>query len=211
MDKSNKTKGNKVARLPNPLEVMKDVGSATAKQMRDEASKIPGDFMEQLMGFQPKTRNFSGELIPGEALEVSEVFSGRYDEIQKTRKQVSLERQLLEAERVQVEKKSNELRMNLHAIRQEILVLAQKTDSLTQETEIAAMQAPIAPGIYHVIFFEKLLEFIKSFRKKVEEAAVWLQAVNGRAAKKNAWGARYKQHGAKYLLSGEHYLQRSAG
>ncbi len=211
MDKSNKTRGNKVARLPNPLEVMKDVGTATAKQMKDEAGKIPGDFMEQLLGFQPRPKNFSGELIPGEALEVSEVFSGRYEEIQKSRKQVSLERRLLEEEKVQVEKKTNELKMNLHAIRQEILVLAQKTENLTEGVEIAAMQAPIEPGIYHVIFFEKLLEFIKSFRRKVEEAAVWLNAVNIRAAKKNAWGANYKKHGAKYLLSGEHYLQRSAG
>ena len=60
-------------------------------------------------------------------------------------------------------------------------------------------------------YCRKLLEFIKSFVKKVEEASVWLHALNKRSAKKNVWGANYKKFGAKYLLSGEHYLQRSAG
>ena len=167
--------------------------------------------MEQLLGIRPQTRNFSGELVPGEALEFTEVFSGRYEEIQRTKKQISLERRLLEEERVQVEKRSNELRMHLQVIREEILVLAQKTQNLAEESEIAAMQAPIEPGVYHVFFFEKLLSFLKSFSKKIEEASTWLHAVNSRAAKKNMWGANYKKHGAKYLLSGEHYLQRSAG
>jgi len=133
------------------------------------------------------------------------------EEVKKAKKQVSFERRLLEEERVQVEKKTNELRMQLTAIREEILFLAQKTEDLAEETQVAAFQAPVEPGIYHVIFFEKLLEFVKSFRRKIEEASIWLHAVNRRAARKNVWGANYKKSGAKYLLSGEHYLQRSAG
>ncbi len=211
MDKGNKGKTQKQIRQPNPLEALKDIGTATAKQMRQEASKMPGDFMEQLLGIKPQAKNFSGELIPGESVEFSDVFTGRYEEIQKSKKQIQLERRLVQEEKVRIEKKTNELRMYLSAIREEILILAQKTENLAQETQLASMQAPIEPGVYHVIFFEKLLEFVKSFRKKIEEAGVWMQAVNRRAAKKNAWGTRYKQHGAKYLLSSEHYLQRSAG
>ena len=198
---NNNKKGQKFTRQPNPLEALKDIGTSTADQMKREASKLPGDFMEQLLGIRPQPRNFSGELIPGEAIEINEVFSGRYEEIQRSKKQVALERKLLEEERVQVEKKTNELRMNLHAIREEILILAQKTENLAEETQIAAMQGAVEPGIYHVIFFEKLLDFLKSFSKKIEEASVWLHAVNKRAAKKNVWGAHYKSHGAKYLLS----------
>ena len=204
-------KSPRVVRQPNPLESLKDIGTATAKQMANEATKMPGDFMEQLLGIRPVSKNYSGEIEPGEALNFNEVFSGKHEEIIKLRQQTALERKILEEEKVRVEKKSNELRMQLTVIREEILVLAQKTESLAEETQIAAMQAPIEPGIYHVIFFEKLLEFINSFRKKIEEAGVWLHAVNKRATKKNMWGAQYKKHGAKYLLSGEHYLQRSAG
>lgn len=196
---------------PNPLETLKDIGMSTAKQMRDEAAKIPGDFMEQLIGVRPFGKKFSGEIEPGEALNISEVYSGQREEIVKLRNQTALERKLLEEEKIQVEKKTNELRIHLTAIREEIIVLATKTENLAEETQIAAMQAPIEPGVYHLIFFEKLLDFINSFRKKIEEAGIWLHAVNKRAAKKNRWGANYKKHGASYLLSGEHYLSRSAG
>ena len=211
MNTKSDKKSQKVSRHPNPLETLKDIGTSTAKQMKDEAAKIPGDFMDQLLGVKPFTRNYSGEIEPGEDLNISEIFSGKHDEIVKLRKQTSLERKLLEEEKFQVEKKSNELKIQLTAIREEIIILAKRTENLAQETQVAAMQAPIEPGVYHVIFFEKLLEFINSFRKKIEEAGVWLHAVNKRASKKNAWGANYKKHGAKYLLSGEHYLQRSAG
>lgn len=204
-------KSQRVVRQPNPLEALKDIGTSTAKQMRQEAAKMPGDFMEQLLGIRPMGKNYSGEIVPGEALNFKDVFAGKHEEIARLRKQTALERKLLEEEKIQVEKKSNELRIQLSAIREEIIVLAQKTEGLAEETQIAAMQAPIEPGVYHVIFFEKLLEFINSFTRKIEEAGVWLHAVNKRAARKNAWGANYKKHGAKYLLSGEHYLQRSAG
>src|SRR4030065_534669 len=65
---------------------------------------------------------------------------------------------------------------------------AETTQDLGQELQIASMQAPVEPGLYHVIFFEKLLEFLKSFRKKIEAGSIWLQATNKRAAKKIYWG-----------------------
>jgi hypothetical protein len=209
-NKNPKTKKQTVKHQPNPLETLRDIGNSTAQQMRQEAAKIPTDFMEQL-GVRPFGKSYSGELEPGESLEINEVFSGKHEQLKQLRHQTALERKLLEEERVQVEKKSNELKMQLSVLREEIIVLAKNTENLAEETQIAAMQAPVEPGVYHVIFFEKLREFISSFRKKIEEASVWLHTANKRASKKNAWGANYKKHGAKYLLSGEHYISRSAG
>ncbi len=211
MNTKSDNKKPKVPIQPNPLETLKDIGVSTAQQMRNEAARIPEDFMEQLTGLRPFGKSFSGEIEPGEVLNINEVYSGQREEIIKLRKQTALERKLLEEEKIQVDKKTNELRMHLTALREEIIVLATKTENLAEETQVAAMQAPVEPGVYHIIFFEKLLEFINSFRKKIEEAGVWLHAVNKRASKKNMWGTQYKKHGAKYLLSGEHYLQRSAG
>ena len=207
-NKNKKQKG--LLNQANPLESLKDIGSGTIKSLKEDLlSQAPKDFIDQILG--PRPRNFSGEIIAGESLEVSEVLSGEHEEKLKLRHQLHLERTLRIEEKENIDKKTNELRIQLSSIQEEILELAQGTQDLAEETQIAAMQAPVEPGIYHILFFEKLLEFVKSFRKKIEEASVWLHATNKRAAKKNAWGANYKKHGAKYLLSGEHYISRSAG
>jgi hypothetical protein len=210
MDKSKKQKAQ-AKKAVNVLESLKDIGSAASESVKEDLiKKAPKDIMEQLLGPAPQD-TFSGEISAGESLEFSEIISGQHEEKKKLEKQLVFERRLREEEKIQVEKKTNELRIQLTVLMEELSVLSEKTQDLGQETKIAAMQAPVEPGVYHIIFFEKLIEFIKSFRKKIEEADVWLHATNKRASKKNAWGARYKKYGAKYLLSGEHYLTRSAG
>jgi hypothetical protein len=72
------------------------------------------------------------------------------------------------------------------------------------------MEIPANPGVYHINFFEKLLSFMQSFRKKIDEASIWLGTQNKRAEKKNYW-SMYKKKGASFLLAPDHYLQRSAG
>ena len=207
-NKNKKQKG--LLNQANPLESLKDLGRGTVKSLKDDLlSQTSKDFIDQILG--PGSRNFSGEIIAGESLEVSEVLSGEHEKNLKLRHQLHLERILRLEEEEGREKKTNQLKIQLKSIQEEVLELTQSTQDLAEETQIAAMQAPVEPGVYHILFFEKLLEFIKSFRKKIEEASVWLHATNQRAAKKNAWGANYKKHGAKYLLSGEHYLSRSAG
>jgi len=211
MDKNDKAKLLKQVQRANTLEALKDIGTSTANQMKDEAAKIPEDFMEQLFGINTPNKKYSGDIEAGEAIELNEVLSGKREEFVVARKQQRLERQILEQERIQVERKSNELRIQLKTIQEQILILSESTEELAEETQVAAMQVTVEPGVYHVIFFEKLLEFIKSFRKKIDEARVWLHSANSRASKKNAWGNNYKKSGGKYLLSSEHYLQRSAG
>lgn len=103
-----------------------------------------------------------------------------------------------------------ELRAQLQAITVEITKLAATTGNLATQTEIAMVEVPVNPGIYHVIFFEKVLEFLQSFRKKIDEASVWLDSTNKKAEKKNYW-SMYKKKGSSFLLSPDHYLQRSAG
>lgn len=186
----------------------KDISATTAKTFNNElVKKIPGDFMDQLFGPSQKS---SAEFGVGESLEMKEVAFEEQQKRQELERQVSYERKLRREEEVYKERQGNELRLQLQAIMQEVVVITEKTTELAQETKIAAMQAPSEPGVYHIMFFTKLLDFLKSFRKKIENASVWLHSANGRAAKKG-WVANYKKSGAKYLLSGEHYLTRSAG
>jgi hypothetical protein len=213
MDKAQKQKVAKNLQRANVLESIKDIGSSSARSIKsDLLGPSSEEFFSQLFG--PKSeKKYSGELTPGESLEIKDVFSGKEEENQKLKSQLGLERRLAEEEKRRIEKKGNELKVQLHALMQEILALAKTTQNLGQEVEVAAMQAPANPGVYHVIFFEKLLEFLKSFRKKIESADIWLSASNKRAEKKNFWGIykNKKLGGSKFLLSPDHYLQRSAG
>ncbi len=206
---NNYQKGSK---SPNPLEIIKDIGKQTAGQMKHEATQIPRDFIEQLLGIKiPQKQKFSGELNPGETLQINEVLSGRYEETVKQKNEARMLLQMEREERQRIEEKTGELKIQIKAIQQEIIALSKDTHDLAQETQVAAMQAPIEPGVYHLTFFEKLLEFIKSFRKKINQSFVWLHEANKRASKKNVWAARFAKLGAKYLLSSEHYIQRQTG
>jgi hypothetical protein len=187
----------------------KDIGDSFKKSVKEDLIKqAPKDIINQMFGIAP--RNYSGEISVGESIEMQEVFTGEHEEKKQLERRISFERRVRQEERGQIERKTNELRVQLQAIQKEVVTLTESTQDLAKETQLAAMQAPVEPGVYHVIFFEKLLEFIKSFRKKINEASTWLHSANKRAQKKNYW-AKYKQHGSKFFLSGEHYLTRSAG
>lgn len=198
MAKDPKAKIQKQVRAANVLESLKDIGQEAGT-----------DFFKQFFSPLPE-KKYSGNLTPGESLQISDVYSGKLEENQKLKKQISFERRLREEEKSLMQKKSNELKLELQAVSQEVVSLATATQSLGEEVQIAAMQAPAEPGPYHLIFFEKLLEFIKSFRKKIESASVWLTATNKKAEKKNFWNM-YKKKAGSFLLAPDHYLQRSAG
>jgi hypothetical protein len=210
MDNKQSQKPQKTIKRSSVLENLKDVGGNTGKTLKkDLVQGVSEEFINQLLGRKPE-KKYSGDIIPGESLEFEDVFSGRREQTMKLEKQLALERKLREEERVKSERKGNKLRMQLQAIIEEVAALAQNTQELAEEVQIATMQAPIEPGVYHLIFFEKLLEFIKSFRKNIGQAKVWLQSSNKRAQKKNYW-ASYKKHGGKFLLAADHYVSRSAG
>jgi hypothetical protein len=210
MDKGHKLKNLKAIRRQNVLESLKDIGSGTVGSLkRDLLEGGSKDLLDQIFGNRTN-KKYSGEISVGESLKIDELISGEHQEKQKLEGQLSLERQLRQEETILVEQKGQQLKLQLHAITQEVVALAQSTQDLGEEVELAAMTAPSNPGVYHVVFFEKLLGFIKSFRKRIESAGIWLHATNKRAEKKNFWGL-YKKHGSKFLLSPDHYLQRSAG
>jgi len=210
MDKITKQKGQKVIRQQNVLESLKGIGAGTTNTIKkDLLAESSQDLLRELLGTRIE-KKYSGEIAPGEALEIGDVFSGKKEANEKLRGQIALERRLVEEEKRRVEEKGNELKLQLHALMQEVYELAKTTQGLGEQVEVATMQAPANPGVYHVIFFEKLLEFVKSFRKKIEDASIWLHSSNKRSEKKNYW-AMYKKKGSSFLLAPDHYLQRSAG
>lgn len=199
MDKVQKNKLRDQARKANVLETLKDLGNGVSR-----------DILDQILARPRVVSKASGEIRAGESLELNDLYSGRYEENLRLQKQIAFERRLLQEEKMISSQKTNELKVRLQALMQEVLTLAKTTQNLGEKVEIAAMQAPAQPGIYHIVFFEKLLNFVRNFRKNIEDVSVWLSAVNTRAEKHNYW-AMYKKKGSSFLLSPEHYSQRSAG
>ena len=209
MDKVQKTRAQKIVKQTNVLESLKTIASGTKTASQDLLKGASNEFIEQLLGLRTR-QNASGEVRPGESLEIGTILSQKEADKQKFQQQIFYERGLAQEESKKSTTKLNELRLHLHALMQEVFNLAQSTQNLGETVEVATMQAPVTPGVYHIVFFENLLAFIKNFRKKIDNAAVWLQASNSRAEKKNFW-AMYKKKGSSFLLSPDHYLQRSAG
>lgn len=194
----------------NVLESLKDLGGGATSQAGDLLKSTSEDFFRELMGLSKGRVKRSGELVQGQSLHMNEVISGKEEENKKLRAQISLERQLSSDEKNLMQSHTNELRVQLQALTQEVVSVAKSTQGLAEAAQVASMQVNVNPGVYHIIFFEKVLEFLKSFRKKIDQASVWLNASNKRAEKKNYW-SMYKKKGSSFLLSPDHYLQRSAG
>jgi hypothetical protein len=208
MADTKKTRSSVVKR--NVIESLKDLGGDFGSQGTDLLKSTSEDFFKELMGVARPAVKRSGEITPGQSLQMNEVISGKEEENKLLRAQISLERNLSNDEKRLSQEKMQELRVQLQAITVEISKLAASTGNLATQTEIAMVEVPVNPGVYHVVFFEKVLEFLQSFRKKIDLAATWLGSSNKRAEKKNYW-SMYKKKGSSFLLSPDHYLQRSAG
>jgi hypothetical protein len=194
----------------NVLESLKDLGSGATNQAGDLLKSSSEDFIKELLGLSRVKVKRSGELSVGESLQMSEVISGKEEENKKLRNQISAERILSADEKRVTQEKSNDLKVQLQGLMQEVQKVAESTENFAEITQVAVMTAPVEPGIYHVTFFQNVLEFLQSFRKKIDLAATWLQSSNKRAEKKNYWNT-FKKKGASFLLSPDHYSQRSAG
>lgn len=195
----------------NVLESLKDLGGGVSDTIKNDLfKKTSEDFFSELLGLPKAQPKRSGELSAGMSISMQEVLSGKEEENKKLRAQISLERKLNADESRLSQQRSNELRLQLQALTSEVTKVAQSTQNLAEAAQVAVIQAPANPGIYHIIFFEKVLEFLQSFRQKINEASTWLQSTNKRAQKKNYWNM-YKKKGSSFLLSPDHYLQRSAG
>lgn len=217
-DNNSKKKKTKYPKENNTIETLSDsvkapakavieIGKSTTDSIKDDLIKgVGGDIINQIFGPQ---KSFSGELTAGQTLEMKDVVNKSNN---NENKQLIQESVLRKEEEVLVESRQNELRLELSAIMREVVRITEETSELADEVKIAAIQAPSPEGvgIYHLTFLKNFLKFLRGYRKKIESSKVWLSSQNKRANQKG-WLGNYKKHGAKYLLSGEHYVARSSG
>lgn len=201
---------NKQIAKAQVLETLRDLGNdAASSVIKDVGTEVPREFLRQLFGLPE--HKVSGNIAPGESLSMEEVLSGQLEEKKRLQAQLAHERRMHAEEQHLTTKKQQELKIQLSVLTSEVVQLAQTTQGLSKEIKVAAMSAPVEPGVYHVIFFEKLIEFIKSFRKKIENASEWLATYNSRSRKRaHTFWAQVGVSGAKRLLSAEDSVQRAA-
>lgn len=196
----------------NFVESLRDLGSSTYDSFKNDLlTETPKSFVRQLLGVEKAPINASGEIKMGQSIEMEKVLEAERGENKVLREQLHRERQLKQEGEAYNQKETDKLRLQLKALQGEAEKIAKEIVGLSQETKIATIQATVSPGVYHLIFFEKLLSFLKSFRLKIHQANLWLQSQNKRSSKKKTFWGQVGKSGAQRLLSGEDYSQRSAG
>ncbi len=210
-DKNQKAKLQKQIKTKNVLEAINEIGSSVVDTAKNETKAISDEFFRQLLGQQKKTQEKkSADLTSGSSINMSEVISGRDEKNKKLQEQMFFERRLFSEERNETQKKLQELRLRLQAIQTEAAKMIASTASLSQEVKNAVLSGAVDPSEYQINFFENIIKLISDFRKKIDGAVVWMQGQSKRSEKKNYW-SQYKKKGASFLLSPDHYSQRSAG
>lgn len=182
---------------------------------RKKLTKVsPNDLKEAFRetgGEKAAREGISGEIKPGGSVDLTRLakngvelenhWEGFYRQAENIRKE---EKSLFDS-------KEQHLTSQIRALQEELERISKATENLEKEVEIAAFQAPVEPGIYHLSFFEKLMQFIKVFRARIEDSAAWLAAFNARSKKRNTYWAQVRKSGTMFMLSGERSMATQTG
>lgn len=181
-----------------------------------KAAKMVSDtFLETLKearGTGGKEEPLNKEVRPGETIDLRSIEEKTAElEKQYWEKFYRQAEYLRKQEKSVYDSKEQQLEIQVQALQEELNEMAKATKDLEKEVKVAAFQATVKPGVYHVTFFEKLRHFIKAFRSKIESSAAWLAAFNKRSRKRNYYWAQVRKSGTKFMLSGERYMATQAG
>ena len=201
----NKRKNKKVVRHDSILEALRGIGQSTGSSFKkDLVKKVPEDAAE--MFFRPQ--RFQGELKPNESVNVDP----RESEIRSSFERRLRQQDVVRRQEFQVYSAQKEVdKKRVEALQAEVIELAKGIENFDKEVKVAAIQQTVNPGVYHEAFFTKLISFIKSLRKKVNDASAWLSTANKRAKKQPYYWRQFKKSGTKFMLSQERYMSTQAG
>lgn len=179
----------------NVLESLKDLGQGVAQ-----------DAVAQVMGSPEPYQKPQNEITNSAEL-------AYIAEQKRLQMMIALERQQAEEEKRLSQEKLGNLRVQLQALIIETQKAMVGAQNLIEKAQQAAYNIPEKIGQYHVNFLQNFLNYVTQFSKDIGSAATWLGGIGTRGEKKTFLNIfkNKKKGGAGYLLSGEHYAQRSAG
>lgn len=178
------------------IESLRTVGSGVGKTVvKDVAGKVASDALSSLFGSLPT----QGELKPNQPIDV------------RTERQPQPAFRRPEVNRPPVVRLEEvNLRQQIEAVRHELKVLAASLKTLNLEVQKAVAEVPVAPGVYHLNFFERLKSILKILREQIDDSRAWLSLHTARKQKKNYWSL-FKKHGTSFGLSSERTMATQAG
>jgi hypothetical protein len=197
--------GNGGDKAVNPLEVgkvSKDVAGEVVSEVREVASQMTRivtmeNVVSQIFG-QPGTGQQKVEYLP----------TGNQDQGQPEtwKKKYAQERMLHKETLHLIERRKREREVQIKEVRAHIQLLTKSVAQWSHEVDTAVFQAPVEVSIYHESFFEKLLSFITSLKKRIDDSTDWVAMHNSRSTKKGAFWAMAMKGGKlnqQYAFSGE--------
>ena len=189
------------------LEAFKDLGRNTVSEVIGQGQKM---FTDDI----PSSFGLKADLSPNESFSLSDL--KRAEVMGEKRAENRLGSQLVqqrEQERQNILRQEQQNKMQIISIQEEIKKIAKTMGEFVKEVQVATMQAPVNPGVYHRNFFTSLRTFISGMRLRIQESKNWLASSNARAAKKgkSAYWTQAQRSGTKFTLSSERYMVTSTG
>lgn len=206
----------------NPLEIENPVGNVL-RDVKNQINPLGNEFFQQILGLNehaekspaPKTNKSQLiEMQPGQAIDLRP--KRKPESIEKPRNLdllpgIDYRRDILRGQEQRSERETHEIRQKLEEIKSELMRLVKSSSILQAEFgEVAAGQAPVSPGKYHINFFEWVLTIIKQARIKVEDSGAWLASMKNKKGKKGYWDM-FKKHGTSFGLSNERNVATQTG
>lgn len=199
----------------SPIEAIRDIGRKTKKMAKDDlVVGTARSVTEQLFGGvlkadKAKGKTISGDIVPGEALEV-----GKLEEVKKLKKREfgkERAREFAKGEEGFSYYEKEDTKRQIKEILETLKRLVKESEELKQEFKEAVMETPPQEaGKYHLSFFSFLLRMVSIARKKINESATWLSLFRSRKKERNYW-AMFKKKGTSFGLSGERVVATSTG
>ena len=156
-----------------------------------------------------KTTSLSGILFPGQSVDINPLSK----ETKINWNQEFITKSLTQEQSIFVNHHTQEIKSEIDSLRLEIKKLVQSSQNLDLEIVQAVEQNIPQANEYQLSFLQRIKKLIVSFRQNVDESCLWLNSLNHKKSRKNAfWGnvKNKKNGGEQYLFSSEHSVSRSA-
>jgi hypothetical protein len=155
------------------------------------------------------TPKLFGTLFPGQSIDINP----SKQEPKINWNQEFITKSLTQEQSLFVNQHTQEIQKAIQDIRLEIKKLTESTQELDHEVQQATYQNIPEASEYQITFLKRIKDLIINFRQNIDQSCVWLNSLNHKKSRKNAfWGnvKNKKNGGEQYLFSSEHSVSRSA-